>query len=309
MTLVLRSLLNHIRKFLNSEKYVSSNQTIVVGGVPEHFNLPWHLCLESNQFKDAGLDVKYVDIPGGTGAMTSGLAEKELDVAIVLAEGGIASVLKGNPCSVVKTYVESPLIWGIHVAAHSDIETIEQIQGKRYAISRFGSGSHLMAIVDAAERGWPTEDLKFKKIGNLDGARKALADGCADIFFWERFTTAPFVESGEFRRVGERRTLWPAFLILVRDEILEARSSDIRKVLEIINVAVASLMSSPDACELISSRYKLKLDQVEQWFAQTKWNTNFEQPVQAIETVLKYLQKLDIVTPQQAASRDVWHAL
>ncbi len=288
---------------------MSSKQKLVVGGVPEHFNLPWHLCLESNHFKDAGLTVEYVDIPGGTGAMTSGLEEKQLDIAIVLAEGGIASVLKGNPCSVVKTYIESPLIWGIHVAAKSEIDSIEQIQGKRYAISRFGSGSHLMAIVDAAERQWETDDLKFEKIGNLDGARKALADGDADIFFWERFTTAPFVDSGEFRRVGERRTLWPAFVILVRDEILNQRASDIKKLLEIVNESAKGLMGSPEACELISQRYKLKLNQVEEWFAQTQWNTGFDQPTKAIATVTSYLQKLHIVTPQQAVSRDVWFTL
>ncbi len=285
---------------------MAAKQTLVVGGVPEHFNLPWHLSLETNEFQSVGLDVRYVDVPGGTGAMTRGLEEKELDIAIVLAEGGIASVLKGNPCSVVKTYVESPLIWGIHVAANSDIESIDQIEGKRYAISRFGSGSHLMAIVDASERGWSTDDLKFEKIGNLDGARKALAGGSADIFFWERFTTAQFVDSGEFRRVGERRTLWPAFLVLVRDEILSERAADIKKVLEIINGSTGSLMKSPEACELIAKRYDLKLDQVEQWFAQTKWSTDFTQPVQAIQTVKTYLRKLKIVTDQQASSREVW---
>ena len=288
---------------------MASNQTIVVGGVPEHFNLPWRLCLEEGKFKDAGLEVQYVDVPGGTGAMTLGLEEETLDIAIVLAEGGIASVLKGNPCSVVKTYVESPLIWGIHVAANSDINSIDQIQGKRYAISRFGSGSHLMAIVDAAERGWATDDLKFEKIGNIDGARKALANGDADIFFWERFTTAPFVDSGEFRRVGERRTLWPAFVILVRDDVLDQRAGDIKKVLEVINQSTASLMKSPEACALISERYELKLDQVEEWFAQTKWSTDFQQPTQAIETVKTYLEKLEIITPQQATSRDVWFSI
>ena len=286
-----------------------SNNKIVVGGVPEHFNLPWHLCLEANEFKDAGIDLQYVDVPGGTGAMTRGLEEGELDIAIVLAEGGIASVLKGNPCSIVKTYVESPLIWGIHVAADSDIESIDQIQSKRYAISRFGSGSHLMAIVDASERGWPTDDLKFEKIGNLDGAREALSKGDADIFFWERFTTAPFVDSGEFRRVGERRTLWPAFVVLVRDEVLDQRAGDIKKVLEIINGSTESLMNSPEACETISKRYKLKLDQVQEWFSQTKWSTDFARPTQAIETVKTYLQKLKLVTADQANSKEVWFNL
>lgn len=286
-----------------------SNKKIVVGGVPEHFNLPWHLCLEAGEFKNAGFDLQYVDVPGGTGAMTRGLEDKELDIAIVLAEGGVASVLRGNPCSIVKTYVESPLTWGIHVAADSDIKSIQQAQSKRYAISRFGSGSHLMAIVDASERGWPTDDLKFEKIGNLDGARAALSKGDADIFFWERFTTAPYVDSGEFRRVGERRTLWPAFVILVRNEVLTERASDIKNVLEIINGSTASLMSSPEACKVISKRYQLKLGQVREWFSQTTWSTDFAKPSEAIETIKTYLQKLDIVTVDQANSREVWFDL
>ena len=51
------------------------------------------------------------------------------------------------------------------------------MKGKRYAISRFGSGSHLMAIVDAVQRGWDPAEIKFVKIGNLKGARAAMEAG------------------------------------------------------------------------------------------------------------------------------------
>jgi len=161
---------------------VQAKQKITVGGVPEHFNYPWHTGIESGAFSDAGIDLQYVDYPGGTGAMTKALRSKELDVAVVLTEGCVADILNGNPSRIVQAYVQSPLVWGIHVADGSELTQIDQINGKRYAISRFGSGSHLMAIVDASERGWATDAMQFEVVKNLAGAREALANGTADIF-------------------------------------------------------------------------------------------------------------------------------
>jgi sulfonate transport system substrate-binding protein len=279
---------------------------LVVAGVPEHFNLPWHLAIESGQFADAGIAVQYRDVPGGTGEMTNGLRQRSYDLAIVLAEGGVASLLQGNPSWIVKTYVESPLIWGIHVSAESEIQNVDQIRDQRYAISRMGSGSHLMSIVDAAERGWPINELQFEQIGDLDGARIALASGDADTFFWERFTTAPFVVSGEFRRVGERRTLWPAFIVCATEEVLNLRPADVKTVLEIINSNCEALMTNENACELISNRYNLPIRDVEKWFAQTRWSTDFECPVEAIKRIKSYLLELELITEAQSNSRELW---
>ena len=130
------------------------------------------------------LKVEFIEVPG-TGAMSRMLQENELDVAIMLTEGAVADICNGSANRLVKVYADSPLIWGIHVVADSEIQKIDDIQGKRYAISRFGSGSHLMAIVDASERGWPTDDIEFVRIKNLDGARKALAADEVDVFLWK----------------------------------------------------------------------------------------------------------------------------
>lgn len=35
---------------------------IRIGGVPEHFNLPWHLAIEDGAFKEAGIDLQWQDI-------------------------------------------------------------------------------------------------------------------------------------------------------------------------------------------------------------------------------------------------------
>ncbi len=53
-------------------------------------------------------------------------------------------------------------------------KSIEDLEEATIAISRFGSGSHLMAIVNAYNQGWDVEKLKFKVIGNLQGGIDAL---------------------------------------------------------------------------------------------------------------------------------------
>ena len=52
-------------------------KTLKVGGVPEHFNLPWHLCIENDEFKNEDINVIWKDFPDGTGAMTRALSRLE----------------------------------------------------------------------------------------------------------------------------------------------------------------------------------------------------------------------------------------
>lgn len=284
-------------------------EKIVVGGVPEHFNLPWHNGIESDAFSDAGIDLRYVDFPGGTGAMTKALRASELDVAIALTEGCVADILNGNPSRIVQAYVKSPLLWGIHVANRSGIEQIDQINGKRYAISRFGSGSHLMAIVDAAQRGWSTESMQFVVVKNLAGAREALAQGEADVFFWERFTTSPYVVNGEFRRLDVRETPWPAFVVCVRQQVLEQRGKSISQMLDVVNEQCRKLMKSSLAVETIADRYELDLDQVKQWFSLTQWSTTATSPVEKLDLAISFLKKLKLVPEHEHGVSDVWQAV
>src|SRR5690606_30497387 len=92
---------------------------------------------------------------------------------------------------IVSFYTDSPLIWGLHVPAVSALQTVEDVRGRRYAISRRGSGSHIMAYVHARERGWPVDALELVAVGNLKGAIDAFSAGTADVFFWEKFMTKP----------------------------------------------------------------------------------------------------------------------
>lgn len=284
-----------------------SRVVIRVGGVPEHFNLPWRLALEGGLFENKGLDVRYQDYPGGTGALTQALREGTLDVAVVLTEGIVANILAGNTHRIVKVYVASPLVWGIHVPAQSDIFTEADLDGRRVVISRKGSGSHLMALVHAAQKGYALPEGQFEVAGNLEGAREAMRQGRGEVFFWERYMTQPLVTSGEFRRVGELVAPWPGFVIAARKETVDQYPNALREMLEIVDYQAARIMNNPGAAAIVAGRYGLDRGQAAEWLAITRWNMNFDAPVEALARVVEALQQVGLV--QERPSDSLWSNL
>lgn len=248
-------------------------KTIKIGGVPEHFNLAWYLTLKNGEYKDVGINLRWEDYPGGTGQMTKALRDGDIDMAVILTEGIIKDIIDGNPSKIVQTYVQSPLIWGIHVAHDSKYRTVEDLKGERAAISRFGSGSHLMAYINAETNQWNLDkDLKFEVIQNLDGAVKALTKGEADYFMWERFMTKPLVDEGVFRCIDTLPTPWPCFVVAVSDAFLKTNETDVKTILDIINNTTIEFKDIPSIDKTIANRYGQKLEDVKEWLSLTEWS-------------------------------------
>lgn len=248
-------------------------KTIKIGGVPEHFNLAWYLTLKNGEYKAEGINLRWEDYHGGTGQMTKALRNKDIDMAVILTEGIIKDIVEGNPSSIVQTFVQSPLIWGIHVAHNSNFKSNSDLKGQRAAISRFGSGSHLMAYINAENNHWDLKkDLKFEVIQDLDGAVKALTNADADYFMWERFMTKPLVDDKVFRCIDTLPTPWPCFVIAVRNEFLETNLEDVKTILEIINNTTSEFKDIPSIDKTIANRYGQKLEDVQEWLALTEWS-------------------------------------
>jgi ABC-type nitrate/sulfonate/bicarbonate transport system substrate-binding protein len=240
---------------------------LTIGGVPEHFNLPWLRLAESRALDDLG--VVWRDVPEGSGAMAAALRAGELDAAMLLTEGAVAGAAAGG-FKIVSLYTASSLIWGIHVPAGSSLRTVDDVRGRRYAISRRGSGSHLMSFVHAREQGWSTEGLDFVVVGTLQGAIDAFAQRKADVFFWEKFMTKPLVDSGRFRRVGEFVAPWPAFVVCASDVALAERKP-IGAALGRALAAAAELAAASNAAAAIADRYGLLPADAREWLAATRW--------------------------------------
>ena len=52
-----------------------------IGGVPEHYNLPWHMARKSGALQAQGIKPEWTDYYEGTGGMIQALNNDELDVA------------------------------------------------------------------------------------------------------------------------------------------------------------------------------------------------------------------------------------
>jgi ABC-type nitrate/sulfonate/bicarbonate transport system substrate-binding protein len=260
-------------------------KTIKIAGVPEHFNLPWQLCIENGEFESEGIDLQWTDVPEGTGKMCQMLRDGETDIAVILSEGIVKDIVGGNQSSIVQVYVESPLIWGIHVAANSKFKTLSDLENTKAAISRLGSGSHLMSFVNAKNQNWDTEKLEFEIVNTIDGAVEALTSGKADYFMWERFMTKPLVDKGVFRRIADCPTPWPCFVIAVRNEVLEKHPQTISRILEIINATTSEFKEIPSIDRTLASKFDQKIEDINEWLSLTKWS---QKPLQ--EKVLNKIQ-------------------
>lgn len=245
---------------------------IKIVGVPEHFNLPWHLCIDNGEFNALGINLQWQDVPEGTGKMCQLLRDQETDLAILLTEGIVRDIANGNASTIVQEYVSSPLLWGIHVAAKSDYTTIADLEGKRIAISRYGSGSHLMAIVHAKKMNWDISTLQFVVVDTLDKAVLALQNNEADYFMWERFMTQPLVDKAVFRRIGECPTPWPSFVLVANTAFLEKNKVAVEHLVEVINATTSEFKYIPSIDRTLAEKYNQKVEDIRVWLQLTRWS-------------------------------------
>ena len=272
--------------------------TITIGGVPEHFNLPWHLAIENGNFKKKGVDLKWKEFPGGTGAMCTALRDGSIDMAIILSEGIIKDIIDGNKSKIVKVYVQSPLLWGIHVGAKSKFKTISDLENATIAISRHGSGSQLMAKVNAHSNGFDIDSLQYKVVKDLDGGIQALTNGSADYFMWEHFTTKPYVDNKIFRRIDSITTPWPCFVIAVRDDVLEQQNDAIKTIIKVLNKQLTSFkdpIKNKELIQLFSKRYHQKTADIKDWLSITEWNQKKSISNKLINSIQNKLVQFNVI--------------
>jgi len=263
-----------------------------MGGVPEHFNFPWQLAQDYGFFEKENIDFKWSFYSAGTGAMVKALEVGELDMAILLTEGAVSAIIKGLQAKIVKQYITSPLIWGIHTGNHSGIENIGACEGRKYAISRFGSGSHLMAMIDAEVRNKKIEEKAFVLVENMPGAIQSLEANNSQVFFWEKYTTKPNVDNGFLRRISEFVTPWSCFQIVASNQILDQHPEKVEALLKTINFTCKQFMTADNSIDMILTHFDMKPEDALAWFYSTEWNTDYTISEKMLENVMYALRKI-----------------
>ncbi len=245
--------------------------TLRIAGVPEPYNLPWHLAMEQGRFAEAGIDLQWHTVHEGTGRMCQMLRDGELDMAVLVTEGAVRDILNGGPHRIVSTFVESPLPWGVHVPASSALHHPSDLKGVPFAISRLGSGSHIMAMLYAERLGWRPRPEDLVVVHNMEGAARRMAEGPPVIFLWETYVTSRYVEAGVMRRVDEMRGDWPGFVIVAREEFARAHTAVLRDALAVLDRAVSGLDLSAHTVELVMQNAGFREELAREWLGHVRW--------------------------------------
>lgn len=269
-----------------------------MGGVPEHFNLPAALAAAEM----AGRDVPDYDrfslheFPGGTGVMIAAVAANELDAALVLTESAVRSIALGTDLRLVGTWVQSPLVWGVHVPVHTAFSGLADLQSKRFAISRRGSGSHVMALLLAAEQGWAEPGLV--QVGDFEGALAALEAGEADAFLWERCMTSPAVDAGRLRLVGDYSGPWPAFVVAVRGDATDQLLARVDRWIMNVTPMTSRFAAAKDASvSHVSSTWGVRREVAADWLESTRWTPTPTVSLAALQRVVGALEAAGAIAP------------
>lgn len=244
---------------------------LVITGVPEHFNFPWTLISKNQPLESVGLHIQWIEESRGSGKMLEALDAGETDLAIVLTESFFKKSEVDPELKILGLFVKSPLNWGIHLAPESNFEQPNAADAHRFLISRRGSGSELMAKVLADREGWDAKSLEFELVDNLPGALHRMKSHQNEYFLWEKFTTKPYVDSGEMKRIGEVPSPWPCFVIVGKESTIRRYESALAALLGEVYKTNLHITQDPSTPDLISSHYGLSLADVNEWICQTEW--------------------------------------
>lgn len=239
-----------------------------IAGVPEHFNAPWRYAVREQLFN---FPVEFIEYPTGTGAMCQALSDGKVDVAIVLTEGILKHQEQNPSLKIIATYVETPLTWGIHITRQSAITDVSELKDKTFAISRHGSGSHLIVKLLAQNYGWDFDAMNFLAVGDIHQLGQALQEKIADVFLWEVFTTKPYLETHQLKLLDTLPTPWPCFQIVTAAEFYQNTTLINNLCDTIFSICQRFNQDHDFALNTIQEFYPLNSDDLKVWLQTVKW--------------------------------------
>lgn len=268
---------------------------IRVGWHREHFLSPLLQFVE----KDKGDTVELVECPGGTGEMQVKLKNGEIDLCIALTDALIAGLANGQTSyKIVGRYIASPLRWAIITGKDSQYNSINDLKGTTFGISRLGSGSQVMASVLSLQQKWSEEEQpKFKVNGQFKPLRDSVNSGETSVFLWEWFTTKPYVDSGEVRFIGSVYTPWPCWHIAASPSV---PSSTVKTFLASLQPYVQHFNSTEarvsEDIEFVHNFFGHKKEDVAEWLQSVKWEEQLaEVKEDVVKETLAVLRKAGVV--------------
>jgi NitT/TauT family transport system substrate-binding protein len=141
---------------------------------------PFGVAIEKGFFKKAGIDITGVISGAGGGASVRAAMASSLGYGDVSPGGVIAAIEQGEDIKIVNLGSRSLADNVVIAKLNSPINSIKDLKGKKFAISRPKSLGEMTAVLLFEQYGLKPNDVQRVALGGLSGALTALENGVVD---------------------------------------------------------------------------------------------------------------------------------
>jgi len=203
-------------------------------------HLPFFVALDQGWYEEAGLEVETPEFENGMQEML-GFSSGEVDVGYLGVAPALVQFLNAQIHITVVAGVNQEGS-GIIVGANSEIQSVADLAGKKFAIPGIGTVQHFLALMALEQHGLSRSDLYEANfietsVINMEPAlQKGGANEGIDAFLaWEPFN-AKAVDNGIGRYLIRSGEIWPdhpCCVVSARTEFLEAHPEIVQKIVNI----------------------------------------------------------------------------
>jgi NitT/TauT family transport system substrate-binding protein len=177
----------------------SANELLRVGNAGrESFSFtPANIGQATGIFAKHGLDLEIAGF-GGDAKLQQAMAADAVDIG--LGSGpGMAFIAKGVPVKAIAAMAGPPLLFAVVVRADGSVKTVDDLKGRKVAISTVGSATNWLMNEVSRQHGWGYDGFVQVAIGENGARIAALKSGAVDACVVEIGTALNFAEHGDGR--------------------------------------------------------------------------------------------------------------
>ena len=146
-------------------------------------------------FAKHGLDLEIAGF-GGDAKLQQAMAADAVDIG--LGSGpGLAFIVKGAPVKAIAAMAGPPLLFAVVVRADGTVKSVDDLKGRRVAISTVGSATNWLMNEVSRQHGWDYDGFVQVPIGENSTRIAALKSGAVDACVVEIGTALNFADRGD----------------------------------------------------------------------------------------------------------------
>ncbi len=223
----------------------NADEVVRIGGVGNYGPvLPVIAAQELKLFEKAGVTVEFTNFRGGSASM-EGLAAGEVDLINFFPPGHALAQRRGVKATIVSAGTLTPRGWHIVVAQDSDIDSLEDLAGKKIGVTSNGSTTDFFALWVADQAGSEISRIPLGGAGLVPN----LISGNIDAIVAYPPLSYKVIGAGDGKslvHLGEAMTPNLPDVWIASDKLIETNPEGLQKALIGIYSAIVYMQNNPE---------------------------------------------------------------